>query len=123
MAAMSLLRLSWAAVCAALAFALLGCGGSDETYYIPADNEIRPFTAPEAASADDEAGDGAAPDEDWGSTSDEGEASSAAPASEAASPVESKKDDASAKGAVKPGKAGKSEKPAPAAKAGGASSP
>ena len=121
MAAMSL-RLSWAAACAALAFALLGCGGSDETYYIPADNEIRPFTAPEAASADDEAGDAAAPDEDWGSGSDEGEAGSAAPAP-AASPVDSKSDDASGKGAVKPGKAGKSEKPAAAAKSGGAGSP
>lgn len=123
MAAMSQLRLSWAAACAALAFALLGCGGSDETYYIPADNEIRPFAAPEAASADDAAGDEAAPDDDWGSGSDEGEAGSAAPAVEAASPAEAKKDDASGKGAVKPGKAGKSEKPAAAAKGGGAGSP
>jgi hypothetical protein len=119
---MSQLRLSWAAAFAALAFALLGCGGSDETYYIPADNEIRPFTAPEAASAD-EAGDAATPDEDWGSSSDEGEADSAAPAAEAASPMDSKSDDASGKGAVKPGKAGKSEKPAAAAKGGGAGSP
>src|SRR5688500_9102450 len=117
------LRLSWAAACAALAFALLGCGGSDETSYIPADNEIRPFAAPEAASAHDEAGDAAAPDEDWGSSSDEGEAGSAAPAPAAASPADSKSDDASGKGAVKPGKAGKSEKPAAAAKSGGAGSP
>ncbi len=122
MAAMSQLRLSWAAVCAALAFALLGCGGSDETYYIPADNQIRPFSPPEAASADDAAGE-AAEQDDWGSSSDEGEAGSAAPSAEAASPMESTNDDAPAKGAVKPGKAGKSEKPAAAAKSGGAGSP
>lgn len=120
MAAMSQLRLSWAAVCAALALALIGCGGSDETYYIPADNQIRPFTAPEASDADDAASQG---DEDWGSSSDEGEVGSAVPSAEAAKPEESKKDDAPAEGAVKPGKAGKSEKPAAAAKGGGAGAP
>jgi hypothetical protein len=120
---MSQLRLSWAAVCAALAFALLGCGGSDETYYIPADTELRPFSAPEAASADDAAGGEGGADEDWGSSSDEGEAGSAAPSTEAASPVESNKDDAAKGAVVKPGKPGKSEKPAAAAKGGGAGSP
>lgn len=120
MAAMSQLRLSWAAAFAALAFVLLGCGGSDETYYIPADNQIRPFSPPDTASGDAAGGDAA--EDDWGSTSDEGEAGSAAPApAAAASPAESKTDDASGKGAVKPGKAGKSEKPA-AAK-GGAGTP
>jgi hypothetical protein len=41
------LRLFSIAILAALALSPVGCGGSGEKYYIPADHQIRPFTAPD----------------------------------------------------------------------------
>jgi len=114
---MHLPRMFSVAAFAAMSLGLLGCGGSDGTYYIPADNEIRPFTA----DTDDVSGDADSEElEDEGGEAAEGSAgaeSAPAPAPAAAP----------AKGADKPAKGGKGrkpEKPAGAAKSGsGAGSP
>jgi len=94
---------------AALALGLLGCGGSDEKYYIPADNELRPFAAPEE-------------DELTGETEveePEEEETAAEPAAEAASPAPAPAAVEPAPG--KPAKGAAPGKPAKPAKAGSGS--
>lgn len=93
----------------AVALAQLGCGGSDETYYIPTDHQIRPFTAPEA----EELGG----DED----AEMEEPAPAAQGHEHAAPAAAPAADASS---AKPGKAGAGEKAAaPGEKAGSGEKP
>jgi hypothetical protein len=79
------------AVFGAVALAQVGCGGSDEPYYIPTDHQVRPFAAPEAEELGDEEAEEAEPAPEH--------AAPAAPAGEAAKPA--------AKGAAPAEKKGK----------------
>jgi len=103
------LRLFSVASLAALALAVLGCGGSDEKYYIPADTELRPFTPPEQdeLGGDDEAdGEG-----DW-STEEPAAAGDAAPAAAPTAPAAvAPAAPAMPDKAARPSKAGKAARP------------
>jgi hypothetical protein len=105
---MSRLRFLAVASSAALALAVLGCGGSDEPYYIPADHEIRPFAPPdeEELAAEEGAAEEAAELDDWGESGTEEPRPSAEPP--AAAP-------AAAQPAA-PASPGKAAKPAKTAK-------
>lgn len=112
MTAMPGLRFLALASSAALALAVLGCGGSEEPYYIPADHEIRPFAPPdeEELAAEEGAAEEAAELDDWGETGTEEPRPSAEPPAAAPAPAQP----APAKPA--PAKPGKAARPATSAK-------
>lgn len=112
---MSRLRLFFIAPLAALALAGLGCGGSDEKYFIPADNELHPFTPPDEEELAGGEAEAAAEDDDW--SGDTPAAAPAAPAEPAAAAPPAAEPAAPAK----PGKAAKPAKPAAPAKQGSGS--
>jgi len=82
----------------------IGCGGSDEKYYIPADNQIRPFVAPDAEELSGE-------DDEAGEVLEEGGGAAVAPEPAAPAPAAPAAAAEPVKGApAKPGKSkGKSE--------------
>jgi hypothetical protein len=117
---MSRLRLFFIAPLAALALAGPGCGGSDEKYLIPADNQLHPFTPPEEEELNGAEAEAAPDEDDWS-----GEAPAAAPDAPAA-PAAAAPAAEPAK-AARPGKPGKAAKPAtpaaPAKQGSGSGSP
>lgn len=94
-----------------LALVFAACGGSDETYYLPADSQIKPFVAPEA---DDIAGEGDADAEDEGDADEEAadEGGETPPPAKGA-PASPGKATPPAKGSAAPAKGGAPAKPSP----------